>query len=205
MARIVVAGAGSASGRATVAALEAAGHSVVALTREDCDLSDAASVDACAARVSSEGPVAGLVHLVGGWRGGGGVAGQSDADWDFLAERVITTLRLTSRAFFEALVASGGRLAIVSTTGLDAPRAGNANYQAAKAAAEAWTRALGHELAKHGGGADVLRVTALYDDADRAAAPERDFSSWTHVDELAARLVGVFAATADPDAASGGS
>lgn len=193
MARIVVAGAGSASGQAVVGALRRAGHDVIPVTRVAVDLSDAGAVAAYARTVSGAGPVDGLVHLVGGWRGGGGVAGQSDEDWAFLAGRVIDTLRQTSRAFFPALAASGGALVIVSTTGLDAPRAGNANYQAAKAAAEAWTKALGHELRKSGGRAEIIRVTALYTDADRAADPSKDYSAWTHVDALAAQIAGVFA------------
>jgi len=189
MGRVVVAGAAGPSGQAVVRALSAAGHDVVPVTRADVDLSDAAAVAAYAQEVSADGPVNALVHLVGGWRGGGGVAGQSDADWEFLSERVIDTLRYTSRAFFPALAASGGRLVIVSTTGLAAPRAGNANYLAAKAAAEAWTQALGHELAKTGGGSDILRVLALYSDADREADPEKDFGAWTHVDVLGGRIV----------------
>jgi 3-oxoacyl-[acyl-carrier protein] reductase len=84
-------------------------------------------------------------------------------------------------------------LVIVSTTGLAAPRAGNANYLAAKAAAEAWTQALGHELAKTGGGADILRVLALFSDADREASPEKDFGAWTHVDVLGGRIVAALA------------
>ncbi|MFN8030532.1 MAG: SDR family NAD(P)-dependent oxidoreductase [Dermatophilaceae bacterium] len=193
MGRIVVAGAAGASGQAVVRALRAAGHDVVAVTRDDADLADAGAVTAYAKGVVAAGPVDGLVHLVGGWRGGGGVAGQSDADWDFLSTRVIDTLRHTSRAFFPALAAAGGRLVIVSTTGLDAPRASNANYLAAKGAAEAWTRALGHELGKAGGGAQVIRVMALYTDAELAANPGKDYGAWTHVDALGDQIAAVFA------------
>lgn len=193
MSRIVVAGAGNDSGRAVVAALEHTGHEVVAIDRADVDLADAAAIEAYAASVAAAGPVDGLVHLAGGWRGGGGVAGQSDADWGFLAGRVLDTLRRTSRAFFPALAAAGGCLVIVSTTGLDAPRASNANYQAAKAAAEAWTRALGHELGKTGGRGEVIRIMALYTDADAAANPGRDYATWTHVDALGAQVATLFA------------
>lgn len=193
MGRIVVAGAAGASGQAVVAALRAAGHEVVPVTRTEVDLADAAAVTAYADGLSATGPVDALVHLVGGWRGGGGVAGQSDADWEFLCGRVIDTLRHTSRALFPALAAAGGRLVIVSTTGLDAPRASNANYLAAKAAAEAWTQALGHELGKTGGGSHIIRVVALYTDADREAEPDKDLGAWTHVDELGAQIVAALA------------
>lgn len=193
MGRIVVAGAGGPSGEAVCDALRAAGHEVVPVTREQADLADAAGITAYAQQVADAGPVDGLVHLAGGWRGGGGVAGQSDADWDFLAERVLDTLRRTSRAFFPALAAAGGRLVIVSTTGLDAPRASNANYLAVKAAAEAWTQALGHELAKSGGSGEILRVMALYTDDDRAANPDKDYAAWTHVEDLGRQIAQFFA------------
>jgi NAD(P)-dependent dehydrogenase (short-subunit alcohol dehydrogenase family) len=94
------------------------------------------------------GAVDGLIHLVGGWRGGGGLAGQTDEDWDFL-ERAFRTLRNTTRVFSDDLVASpAGRLAIVSSTAVDSPSAGGANYAAAKAAADAWTRAVAQGFRK---------------------------------------------------------
>lgn len=187
--RVVVAGAAGASGQAVVRALTQAGHEVVAATRHEVDLADPVAVEGYSRDVLAGGPVDALVHLVGGWRGGKGIAGQSDEDWRFLSGRVIDTLRYTSRAFYPALEASAGRLVIVSTTGLDAPSAGNANYLAAKAAAEAWTRAVGQGLAKVGGGIDILRVMALYTDEDRAAQPDKDWSKYTHVDELAGQVL----------------
>ena len=60
-------------------------------------------------------------------------------------------------------------------------------------AAEAWTRALGHELGKAGGGAQVIRVMALYTDAELAANPGKDYGAWTHVDALGDQIAAVFA------------
>src|SRR6187549_1374932 len=97
---VVIAGATSASGLAAARALTDAGARVVAVGRdaeklrattvtlrgvagslrtEVCDLTDEAAVTALADRIhASEGRVDGVLHLVGGWRGGGGLAGQSD-------------------------------------------------------------------------------------------------------------------------------
>ncbi|WP_348789209.1 SDR family oxidoreductase [Leifsonia sp. NPDC080035] len=163
---VLVAGATSASGEAVSRALVAAGATVLAVgTREEaldalaaavpgvdtrvCDLADRDAVAELAMRIHLKfGRIDGLVHLVGGWRGGGGLAGQSDEDWDFL-ERGFRTLRNTTRVFYDDLVASpAGRLAIVSSTAVDAPYAGGANYAAAKAAADAWTRAVAQGLRK---------------------------------------------------------
>ncbi|MDN4613071.1 SDR family NAD(P)-dependent oxidoreductase [Leifsonia sp. F6_8S_P_1B] len=163
---VLVAGATSTSGEAVSRALIGAGATVLAVgTRPEalsaleaavpgvdtrtCDLADRDAVAELAMRIHVKfGRIDGLVHLVGGWRGGGGIAGQSDEDWEFL-ERGFRTLRNTTRLFYDDLVASpAGRLAVVSSTAVDKPYAGGANYAAAKAAADAWTRAVAQGLAK---------------------------------------------------------
>jgi len=149
---IVVAGAGGAAGRAVCAELAAAGAFVVAagsrpasLTEVDAaetavvDLADPAAVSEWAAELRARRPsIDGVVHLVGGWRGG------SDLDdFEWLERRVLTTLRVLSRELRDDLSASSaGRLAIVSSTSVAQPRWGTVNYVTLKAAAEAWTQAL---------------------------------------------------------------
>jgi len=188
---VLIAGATSAAGVAVAAALAGAGATVLAVGSNEerlervlavapdasvyvCDLADPAQVAALAASVHADhGPIDALVHLVGGWRGGGGLAGQSDQDWDFLHERVLTTLRNTTRAFnADLLASSAGRLAIVSSVSVDAPTPGGANYASAKAAAETWTRAVGHGFAKSGdtAAAVIFAVRALEGLESRLAA-----------------------------------
>ena len=162
---VLIAGATSTAGLAVAASLAEAGARVVAVGSNlkrlqsvlvvapdaalyECDLSD---FDAVTALASATGPIDGLIHLVGGWRGGGGLAGQSDEDWAFLHSHVVTTLRNTTRAFnADLLASSAGRLAIVSSVSVDQPSAGGANYAAAKSAAETWVRAVGQGFAKAG-------------------------------------------------------
>ena len=171
---VLVAGATSASGLAAARVLSAAGARVVAVGRdaarfdslrslndrlrdeglpmvrlEVCDLTNEVDVTALAERVrATEGPVDGILHLVGGWRGGGGLSGQTDDDFRFL-ERSFTALRHVSRAFDADLRASGeARLAVVSSTAVARPLAGGANYAAVKAATEAWARAVAQGFAK---------------------------------------------------------
>lgn len=163
---VLIAGATSASGEAVARALVAAGARVLAVgTRQEaldaleaavpgvdtrvCDVADRDAVAELAMRIHLKfGRLDGLIHLVGGWRGGGGIAGQSDEDWEFL-ERSFRTLRNTTRIFFDDLAASpAGRLAIVSSTAVDKPYPGGANYAAAKAAADAWVRAIAQGFAK---------------------------------------------------------
>ena len=163
---VLIAGATSASGIAAARELARAGARVVAVGRdadklravadaaagvrtEVCDLTDESEVALLAQRVhDADGPVDGVLHLVGGWRGGGGLAGQSEADFRFL-EGSLTALRHVSRAFDADLRASdAGRLAVVSSTAVARPLAGGANYAAVKAATEAWTRAVAQGYAK---------------------------------------------------------
>ncbi|WP_223358313.1 SDR family oxidoreductase [Leifsonia sp. ZF2019] len=163
---VLIAGATSTSGEAVARALATAGATVLAVgTREEalaalaaavpgvdtrvCDLADRDAVAELAMRIHLKfGAIDGLIHLVGGWRGGGGIAGQSDEDWDFL-ERGFRTLRNTTRVFLDDLTGSeAGRLAIISSTAVERPYAGGANYAAAKAAADAWTRAIAQGFGK---------------------------------------------------------
>ena len=178
---VLLAGASGASGVAVARALAADGARVLAVARSQehldalvaqvpeadarrCDLTDPSAVAELAMRIHVKfGAIDGLIHLVGGWRGGGGLTGQSDEDWEAL-EQSFTALRLTSRAFYDDLVgSSAGRLAIVSSPVVEHPTAGGANYAAAKAAAETWTRAIAQGFGKAGApaAAVIFRVKAL--------------------------------------------
>ncbi|MFE5670603.1 SDR family NAD(P)-dependent oxidoreductase [Agromyces sp. NPDC056523] len=178
---VVIAGATSSSGRTVARALVDAGARVVAVGHhqgrldelevdlpgvigERADLTDGDDVLELAMRVHAKvGDVDGVVHLVGGWRGGGGIAGQTDEDYRVL-ERSFTALRYVSRVFWDDLVGSdAGRVAIVSSTTVEKPTAGGANYTAVKAASESWMRSLADGFSKSGsqGAAVTFRVKAL--------------------------------------------
>ncbi|MGN7947251.1 SDR family NAD(P)-dependent oxidoreductase [Microbacterium sp. 22215] len=157
---IVLAGATSDSGLALARALSEAGARVVATGRSadrleplravgaEVEVADATSLDSMTDLAARLGAVDAVIPLVGGWRGGGGLAGQSDADFTALLP-ALEAVRATSRAFDTALRASdAGRFAIVSSTAVGRPLAGGANYAAVKAASEAWTRAVAQGFAK---------------------------------------------------------
>ncbi|MRG59151.1 SDR family NAD(P)-dependent oxidoreductase [Agromyces sp. CFH 90414] len=187
---VLIAGATSVAGHAVARALVDAGARVVvvgsdagrieALEREVpgvvgevADLADGDQVLELAMRVHARvGDLDGVVHLVGGWRGGGGILGQTDEDYRFL-ERSFTALRHVSRAFFDDLVRSeAGRITIVSSTTVEHPSAASANYTAVKAASESWMRSLAHAFAQSDGRAAsvVFRVGSLGGLEDRLAA-----------------------------------
>lgn len=157
---IVLAGATSDSGLALARALVEAGARVVATGRSadrleslravgaEVEVADATSLASMTDLAARLGAVDAVIPLVGGWRGGGGLAGQSDADFAALLP-ALEAVRATSRAFDSALRASeAGRFVIVSSTAVGRPLAGGANYAAVKAASEAWARAVAQGFAK---------------------------------------------------------
>lgn len=138
------------------------------------------------------GRVDGLVHAVGGWRGGASIPESPPQDWTFLEALLIRTAQHTSRAFHEALVRSGrGRFVLLSAKQARHPTGTNAAYAAAKAAAEAWTYALAHELHATGSGAtaNVVAINALVTPRMRAESPDKDFAAFTDAAEVADAIV----------------
>ena len=89
------------------------------------------------------GHVDGLLHLVGGWKGGEPLASFPLEDYEFLHDLLVRTVIHTTRAFHDALAASEhGRFVLVSSSQAQGPDGTNAAYGATKAAAESWTLAL---------------------------------------------------------------
>jgi NAD(P)-dependent dehydrogenase (short-subunit alcohol dehydrogenase family) len=188
--RIAVAGAGGLLGPVVVRALAAHGATVIAGDLREAEVEGAAeshvmdlsTEDGARAWADRCGDVDGLLHLVGGWRGGQPLEATSAEDLDWLDQALFKTVVHATRAFAPKLKAAGrrGRFAIVSSSVVQKPGAGNAGYAAAKAAAEAWTLTFGAELAETGGTANVVVVTALTDDPEHR--------SHTHVGDVAEAL-----------------
>ncbi len=222
---VVVAGAAGAAGPAAVRHLAECGAVVVAAGRSaerlqpvvsaglaaatgrgsggqvipaQVDLLDEAATRSWAQSLLAEhGRVDGLFHLVGGWRGGAGIVEADLADWEWLHDMIIVTLQHTTRAFHDPLLEAGGRLAIVSSPQAQAPTATNAAYATAKAAAEAWTLAVADSWRDTAAAAVIIQVKALLTDAMRQSRPEARFPGYTHVDDLADRLVSLWDQPAD--------
>jgi NAD(P)-dependent dehydrogenase (short-subunit alcohol dehydrogenase family) len=201
--RIAVAGAGGGLGPTVVRALAEAGAWVAAADRTDAHLdpvrevaadaraADLVTADGAAAWASALGEVDGVVHLVGGWRGGHAIEEMPWEDVELLESLLWRSVVHTTRAFAPLLKASGerGRFALVSSSVAARPVAGNGAYAATKAAAEAWTLTFGAELAETGGTANVVVVQAITTPQMRAENPDKEYRSFTDVDEIAAALV----------------
>ncbi|MFI6909537.1 SDR family NAD(P)-dependent oxidoreductase [Nonomuraea sp. NPDC050394] len=191
---ILITGAAGPTGQAVAEYFEKHGHTVVGVDKDDVDLLDRAAVQALAERIDIEhGRVDGVVHLVGGWRGGKTFADTDLDDWNLLHDLLVRTLQHVTLAFEPLLRKSGnGRFAIVSAKAAESPTAGGACYAAAKAASEAWTRSLADALRDTNAAAVILVVKALVNDSMRAAKPEAAFNGFTDVRTLAEAIGGLY-------------
>jgi NAD(P)-dependent dehydrogenase (short-subunit alcohol dehydrogenase family) len=132
------------------------------------------------------GGVDALLHLVGGWRGGEPIATAPLSDYDWLHDLLVRTVQYTTRAFWDALAASDhGRFILVSSSQAQKPDATNASYGAAKAAAESWTLALADSFKDRPATANVIVVNAIVTPQMREQSPEKDFPTFTTVEQIA--------------------
>jgi NAD(P)-dependent dehydrogenase (short-subunit alcohol dehydrogenase family) len=196
---IVVAGAGGSLGPYVARALTEAGHDLAIADAHAerleplpgehhvVDLLDEAATRAWAESLDG---VTGVLHLVGGWRGGKPLTEAPLEDWTLLHDLLVRTVQHTTRAFAPALKAAGerGRFAIVSSSQAQAPTSTNAAYAAAKAAAEAWTLAYADELAETRGTANILVVNAIVTDAMREKNPDKAYRTFTDAGHMADAL-----------------
>jgi NAD(P)-dependent dehydrogenase (short-subunit alcohol dehydrogenase family) len=143
----------------------------------------------CAALVERFGRVDGLVHLVGGWRGGEPLQEAPLSDWELLHDLLVRTVQHTTRAFHDQLAAGpGGRFVLVSSKQAQAPTNTNAAYAAAKAAAEAWTLALADGFEGSEATANILVVDAILIPQMRDEEPDKDFPTFTPAEDIAAGI-----------------
>jgi NAD(P)-dependent dehydrogenase (short-subunit alcohol dehydrogenase family) len=144
----------------------------------------------CASLLERFGRVDGLLHLVGGWRGGEPLHEAPLTDWELLHDLLIRTAQHTSRAFHDALLESEhGRFVLISAKQAQAPSNSNAAYAAAKAAAEAWTLALADGFAATPATANIVVVNAILTAQMREENPDGDFAAFTAAEHIAAAIV----------------
>lgn len=164
--RVIVTGASSGIGAATVRALRRDGWDVVAAARRidrlqalaeetgaipmPLDVTDQDSVDAFTAEVTAGGPVHGLVNNAGGAFGADRVVDSVTADWQRMYDvNVLGSMRLT-RALLPALRTGGqGSVLFLTSTAAMAAYEGGAGYCGVKAAQQSMARSLRLEEAEN--------------------------------------------------------
>ena len=203
---VAVTGATGNVGEAVCAALVAEGARVWAMDRSDdavarlaarlgnavrggaCDLRDASAV---ARSLDSAGAAWGLVHTVGGWRGGT-LTEATPEDLDFLLDlNLKTTFHVVRAALARMRATGGGRIVAVGSlpaaTGLGGGSA--AAYVASKAAVIALLRAADEEGRSADVRANVLAPATLDTPQNRAAMPDVDPRGWVPLTAVASAAV----------------
>jgi NAD(P)-dependent dehydrogenase (short-subunit alcohol dehydrogenase family) len=136
------------------------------------------------------GRVDGLLHLVGGYRGGDPLESFDLADYEFLHGLLVRTVHLTTRAFHSALTGSdNGRFVLVSAAAAQDPESTNAAYASTKASAEAWTLALADSFSGTGATANIVVINAIETPAMRDESPGVGNPSFTPAEHIAEALV----------------
>lgn len=146
--RVVVTGASSGIGEATVRLLVENGWQVVAVARRQqrleqlsketgceiwtCDLRDQVAVNEMAQNILKAGPVQAVVINAGGAFGADSVADGKISDWRAMYERNVATALLTTQAFLPALRQNGGDFVYVTSTAAHGTYPGGGGYVAAK-------------------------------------------------------------------------
>jgi NADP-dependent 3-hydroxy acid dehydrogenase YdfG len=204
--RLLVTGATGDLGSEAVRAAATAGAEVVAVGRSadrlaaltdrfgssivgvhTIDLLDATAVSELAV---SLGPVDGVWHLVGGWRGGVVLPEQPLEDWQWLHDQLVRTTLHVARSFAEPLKESHrGRFAIISAKEAMAPTSKNAGYASAKAAAEALVLALANDFVGTGATANAIVVPAILTQTMRDKNPDKDWGAFVPAEQIAQTLV----------------
>ena len=140
----------------------------------------------CAALVERFGRVDGLVHLVGGWRGGQPLHEAPLSDWELLHDLLVRTVQHTTRSFHDQLAAGKhGRFVLVSAKQAQNPSNTNAAYASAKAAAEAWTLALADGFEPGGATANIIVVEAILTPRMREGNPDEEHPTFTPAEDIA--------------------
>jgi NAD(P)-dependent dehydrogenase (short-subunit alcohol dehydrogenase family) len=131
-----------------------------------------------------------LVHLVGGFAGGAGVAETSDETWDKMMNINLRTAFCCIRAALKPMQAAGrGRIVAVGTRMAVEPSPNFAAYAVSKAALVALVKNVAAEGQKFGVTANVILPSTIDTPANRAAMPKADFSRWVKPESIAKLLV----------------
>ncbi|HEY0879334.1 MAG TPA: SDR family NAD(P)-dependent oxidoreductase [Zeimonas sp.] len=209
---VMITGASGALGRHLASAFAEEGARLVLVAREEAalraafgaaggiggrrclvgvDLRDAVQAEAAAkAAIAAFGAIDVLCNLAGAFRMGTQVHETDDADWDFLFDANVRTLRNACRAVVPHMLAAGG--GHIVNVGAYAARRGAARmgaYVAAKAAVERITETMSAELRERNVNVNCVLPSVLDTPQNRAAMPGADPARWVGLADLAHVIV----------------
>lgn len=197
---VLITGASGGLGTAVCQEFLASGAKVIGVDRGwkaaapfatiSADVSTAEGCESMVKQALEHGPLDALVHLVGGFAGGSGVAETSDETWDKMMNLNLRTAFCCIRAALKPMQAAGrGRIAAVGTRMAVEPSPNFAAYAVSKAALVALIKNVAAEGQKFGVTANVILPSTIDTQANRAAMPRVDFSRWVKPESIAKLLV----------------
>ncbi len=185
--RILITGASGGLGSAVVEQFLSEGHEVIGVARSwkntdtrfrqiAADLSDG---EACRKMVAEAGETGALLHVVGAFAGGSGVAETDENTWDQMMSVNLRSAFLVFRAVLPGMLQRGqGRIVAVGSRSGVEPSPNFAAYGVSKAGLVYLIRTLALELKGSGVTANVVLPSVIDTAANRAAMPNADFSKW---------------------------
>ena len=155
------------------------------------DLSDPSAAGAWAGALTARfGKVDVVLHLVGGYAGGGALSDLSLSDWQRLHSMLVMTTFAVVRAFAGPLKAAGsGRFIGVTSTKAQAPTARSALYGMAQAASDALVLALADELRGSGATANLVVVDSIEEPEKSGGQPRTPYGRSTPAGEIASAML----------------
>jgi NAD(P)-dependent dehydrogenase (short-subunit alcohol dehydrogenase family) len=142
------------------------------------------------AAIQKFGRVDVLLHLVGGWSGGKGVADLDTKEIDsMLRQHLWTTVHLAQAVIPSMRAARWGRIMVISSPTASQPVAKRAPYAIGKAAQEALVLTLAQELKGSGVTANLVLVQTIDTNRERQRKPATSNANWTTPEEITATLL----------------
>jgi NAD(P)-dependent dehydrogenase (short-subunit alcohol dehydrogenase family) len=177
MRNILITGASGGLGNAVVKAFQDVGDRVTGVSHPDYDLT---RPEECARAVAAvDGPLHGLIHLMGGFAGGQPVAETDDATWRRMMSMNLDAAFYMARAAVPRILEQpGGRVVMIGSRNAVRPAANLAAYNASKAGLVALAETLALEVAAREATVNVVLPSVIDTPANRAAMPNADVSRW---------------------------
>ena len=205
----IVTGANGGLGTFVVKGLLAAGATVVGIARSiaageahdsryypvSANLTDPNEVRELIARLAEQsGKIDILVHVMGGFAGGAGVAETDDQTWQKMMDLNLNAAFYVLRAVVPVMRnAEHGRIIAIGSRQAVQPAAGVAAYSASKAALVSLVQTVALENKDKNIRANLILPGTMDTPANRAAMPKANFAKWVkpaHVAELVVMLAG---------------
>jgi NAD(P)-dependent dehydrogenase (short-subunit alcohol dehydrogenase family) len=150
------------------------------------DLSSDEGCEAAVAAASADGPLSGLVNLVGGFAAGGRWHEEPIETLEkMLALNLMTTARMCRAALPSLMEGDGGTIVCVGAKHALAPFPGGAAVSISKAAVLSLVKTLDAEYRKDGVRANAILPNLIDTPANRASDPDADTSNWVQPAEIA--------------------